>query len=235
MKKIIFLDIDGVLNVTQEGHDKYGSTFNKIFVDNLRTLVNSTGAKIVISSTWRQSGLAVMQEMWKERNLPGEVIDITPDCFTIVNEGLSQFYDMVDRGHEIQYWLDKNTDVTHYVIIDDIDEMLETQKKNFVKTSYNYKHSDFLDCGFGLTKICTEQAIDILNEGDDTTYSITCERDEDGYADTYLNGKKTNVRMLLFDKETIERLQAIKVDYPEPPKEKWYKKALKNIYKFIID
>lgn len=37
--------------------------------------------------------------------------------------------------------------------------------------------------------------------------SITCgERDEHGFADTYVNGKKTNVRMLIFTEEEIKRL-----------------------------
>ena len=233
--KVIILDIDGVLNVIQEERDKYGSLFHKHFVDNLRTLVNSTGAKIVISSTWRQSGLSVMQDMWKDRNYPGEVIDITPDCFTIVNEGICEFYDMVDRGHEIKYWLDKHPEVTHYVILDDDNDMLDSQRQNFVRTANNFTHTDYIDHGYGLTKECTEQAIDILNEGDETIYSITNgERGEDGYADTYVNGKKSNVRMLLFTKEQIERLQAIKVDYPEPPK-KWYKKVLNKVFHFIID
>jgi len=41
-------------------------------------------------------------------------------------------------------------------------------------------------------------------------YSITNgERGEDGFADLYINGKKTNTRILLFDKEQIERLQKI--------------------------
>jgi len=35
------------------------------------------------------------------------------------------------------------------------------------------------------------------------------ERDENGFADTYVNGKKTNVKMLLFSKEEIEKLQKI--------------------------
>ena len=235
MEKIIFLDIDGVLNVIQEGHDKYGAIFHKHFVDNLRNLVNSTGAKIVISSTWRQSGLSVMQDMWKDRNYPGEIIDITPDCFTIVNEGICEFYDTVDRGHEIQYWLDRHPEVTHYVILDDDNDMLDSQRQNFVRTANNKHHTDFVDIGYGLTKECAEQAIDILNEGDDTTYSITCgERDENGFADTYRNGKKTNVRMLLFTEEQVERLQAIQVEYTEP-KEKWYKKVLNKIFHFIID
>lgn len=41
-------------------------------------------------------------------------------------------------------------------------------------------------------------------------HSITCgERDKDGFADAYVNGEKTHVRLLLWDKEYIERLQKI--------------------------
>lgn len=44
----------------------------------------------------------------------------------------------------------------------------------------------------------------------DVIHSITCgERDENGFADTYVNGEKTNVRMLLWSKEEVERLQKI--------------------------
>lgn len=100
--KVIFLDIDGVLNVYPQGRDEFGSLFHKHFEDNLRLVIEKTNAKIVISSTWRYSGLKVMKDMWKQRNLPGEVIDITPDCAQIVDNGIVEFYDLVERGHEIQ-------------------------------------------------------------------------------------------------------------------------------------
>lgn len=38
MDKIIFLDIDGVLNVYCEDRDEYGCTFHKHFEDNLNWL-----------------------------------------------------------------------------------------------------------------------------------------------------------------------------------------------------
>lgn len=63
--KVIFLDIDGVLNVYPQGFDEYGSKFHPHFVENLKCLIEKTEAKILISSTWRFSGLKVMQEMWK--------------------------------------------------------------------------------------------------------------------------------------------------------------------------
>lgn len=57
--KIIFLDIDGVLNVFGKSHDQYGKTFHKHFENNLKYIIEQTNAKIVLSSTWRFKGLQV--------------------------------------------------------------------------------------------------------------------------------------------------------------------------------
>jgi len=149
--KIIFLDIDGVLNVIPQGHDKYGAKFHKHFEDNLKHIIEKTGAKIVISSTWRFGGLQEMKDMWKDRNLSGEIIGITP--YTL---------EYRKRGEEIKEWLDNNP-TEKYVIIDDDTDMLPEQKNNFVKTSDNINHTGYIDVGYGLTKECAEQAISILN------------------------------------------------------------------------
>lgn len=152
--KIIFLDIDGVLNVMSQEFDDYGQLFNPIFVKNLADIIEKTNAKLVISSTWRYSGLKQMVNMWKYRNLPGEIIGITPDL-----------YKDVDRGDEIKAWLEKNIDkVDNYCIIDDDEDMLTEQLNNFVKTSGNIDHPDCDDIGYGLTKICSEKVIEILNK-----------------------------------------------------------------------
>lgn len=162
--KIIFLDIDGVLNVYSHDHDEFGSQFHKHFVDNLRSIIEETGAKIVISSTWRYAGLERMKEMWEKRNLPGEVIDVTPDCTYLYNEGLLQLTTRIERGHEVEYWLDENSEhVGNYVIIDDDNDFLQHQLGNFVRTANNINHSDCVDIGYGLTKECAKKAIRILN------------------------------------------------------------------------
>lgn len=161
--KVIFLDIDGVLNVYCQGRDEYGCTFHKHFEDNLRWIIEETGAKIVISSTWRRDGLDVMQNLWKHRNLPGEVIDITPTEVDVVEYGTCEFYDLVDRGHEIQQWIN-NHDIVNYVIIDDDNDMLPSQRGNFVRTANNKDHSDCVDIGYGLTRKCSEKVIEILNK-----------------------------------------------------------------------
>lgn len=156
--KAIFLDIDGVLNVYCESRDEYGCVFHDHLVDNLRWVIDQTGAKIVISSTWRLSGEKAIMDMWDFRNLPGEVIGITPNL--TYGRGFS---DHTPRGVEIQQWLDEHPDVTNYVILDDDSDMLEHQMKNFICTFDNQDHPDSVDIGYGLTKICAEKAIEILN------------------------------------------------------------------------
>lgn len=160
--KVIFLDIDGVLNVYPQGRDDYGSLFHSHFVDNLKDIIDQTGAKIVISSTWRFSGLSIMKEMWNIRNLPGEVIGITPDF-------MHQTGTSLQRGKEILSWINdwesSNGKIENYVIIDDDVDMEPHQLNNFVKTSGNTNHSDYIDGGgYGLTKECSEMAIKILNK-----------------------------------------------------------------------
>jgi hypothetical protein len=154
--KVIFLDIDGVLNVIPQEHDKWGAHFHKHFVDNLKRIIDVTGAKIVITSTWRMgNGLPGMIEMWKERELPGEVVGVTPNFMWKTGSTLQ-------RGKEIDAYLEENPEITNYVIIDDDSDMEPHQLENFVMTSGNVDHSDCVDIGYGLTKECSEWAIKIL-------------------------------------------------------------------------
>lgn len=178
--KIIILDIDGVLNVIPQGHDEYGGIFHPHFMDNLKRIIDETGAKIVISSSWRKSGLQKMQELWKHRNIAGEVIDVTPSLY-LQKGGSLVFWNKkqdrhprekingysIPRGCEIEYWLNlekNNYEIESYVILDDDTDMLLSQKDNFVQCSMNDDHEDCIDLGYGLTNKCAEKAIRILNK-----------------------------------------------------------------------
>jgi hypothetical protein len=161
--KVIFLDIDGVLNVYCQSRDKYGCNFHQHLVDNLQTIIDATDAKIVISSSWRVDGIDIMRAMWDSRKLPGTIIDVTPDLYYTYSGPDGD--DDYSRGDEIQLWLDSHYDVTDYVILDDDNDMLPNQMKNFVQTNHNLKHPDCVDRGYGLTKICADKAIKILNNG----------------------------------------------------------------------
>jgi hypothetical protein len=158
--KIIFLDIDGVLNVIPQGHDAFGGIFHSDFVDNLKRIIDETDAKIIISSSWRHSGLQKMLDMWEFRNLPGELIGLTPDLYRFLDfEGERTMV----RGDEIQAVLDREPEITNYVILDDDTDMLPSQLGNFVCCANNINHPDCIDIGYGLTNECTNKAIRILN------------------------------------------------------------------------
>jgi hypothetical protein len=136
---IIFLDIDGVLRPTNSyiGRDEYGKLFIDECVDAFNYLLKRTGGRIVISSTWKSSGLIIMKEMWVKRGLPGEVIDITPNEVDVVESGVTEFYDMVDRGMEIDQWLNNNNYTGDYIIIDDVPDFTKEQMLKYIKTNPN--------------------------------------------------------------------------------------------------
>jgi len=166
MSKILFLDIDGVLN-TERQHDRcvnegiapidgFGYAFDPEAVANLKRIVEHTGADIVISSSWKVWGLDAMQRLWLRRDLPGQVIDITPR--TESGEMLlSVDLDFIDipavKGSEIKEWLSTNgRDVTHFAILDDFPDMLPEQQSHFVQT----------DPIIGVTEEDAERIIKIL-------------------------------------------------------------------------
>lgn len=167
--KIIFLDIDGVLNPNHymnalykmwnasnaeiKSHDEFGQLFFPQNCDALKKIIDFTGADIVISSTWRMAGFSEMKRMWTRRSLAGNVIDITPIETDVVDAGKAKFYDDVCRGMAIAHWIDVNNFEGNYVIIDDTEDMLDSQKPFFVVTNSFY----------GLTNKDAEKAIGILN------------------------------------------------------------------------
>lgn len=158
--KVIFLDIDGVLNSTETCHNwhlktgkgGYGGFFDEDevatdenvkwgqnLVDNLRTICEKTGAKIVISSTWRKHfTVPKFKEMFRVYGWEAPVLDRTPL--------------MRIRGQEIKYWMDKHKPES-YVIIDDFDDFLREQYPFFVRTNPD----------IGLTQEDSLKAINILN------------------------------------------------------------------------
>ena len=165
IKKILFLDIDGVLNTKfwyrkmDDGtpRDKWGYVFDPMSVANLKRIVEETGADIVISSSWKCIGLSELQKMWKSRKLPGRIIDITPDIMTD-EDMLDIDLDLIDpgksRGDEIKKWLSRQENqVSHYAIIDDMYEMLPEQQDNLVMT----------DSETGITDEDADRIIEILN------------------------------------------------------------------------
>ena len=166
MKKVIFLDIDGVLNTkwwyTQmdrnSPRDQYGYAFDSKAVANLKRIVEETGAGIVISSSWKSLGFSELEEMWTDRGLPGKLIGVTPNSVSdelLLEADIDSIELFHIRGEEIKEWLTKHgKNVSNYAIIDDMDYMLPEQQSHFVQTNPEV----------GITKEDAEKAIKIINK-----------------------------------------------------------------------
>lgn len=158
MKKVIFLDFDGVMrpfaytevceqlwkaNPQCKTKDIFGYYFAPYAVDTLTYILAMSGASIVISSSWRKSGLSEMKELWRSRRLPfpERIVGITP---------ITQ---NTNRGHEISAYLNETSAIKSYLILDDKNDMGEVHKNHFLQ----------INSKFGLTIDLASKCIDILN------------------------------------------------------------------------
>jgi len=136
--KVVFLDIDGVLNDTVTTKDLMNDLPKKDHLDCLKTIIDATGAKIVLSSTWRLLPSARSAVKSALGTVGLEFIDITKE--------------LRDRASEIQEWLSRHPDVEQFVILDD-EEISGKFPNNLVQTTFYH----------GLLPEHSEKAIKILN------------------------------------------------------------------------
>lgn len=161
MMKIIFLDVDGVLNSEywyKKNHRKHpekcipGMAINPRYVRNLMKIVKRTGAKIVLSSTWRgavrKNSNHYLHEIFKKYGL--EIYDYT------LRLGR-------ERGYEIQDWLDKHKNVSNIVILDDDTDMIHLTK--YLVQTYSFVDTSlFAWTKEGLSNKKTREAIRMLKK-----------------------------------------------------------------------
>lgn len=153
--KVIFLDVDGVLNDDYTA-DRSPAGFIGIddeMVANLERIVRKTGAKIVLSSSWRSSWCPDDPDSWD------------PDAKYLVGKLAKCNLVMIDktpthnnqRGAEIRMWLRDHPCVTHWVVLDD-STFPDFEPQNIIP---HWVHT-FNRCG-GLTREKADRAIAILN------------------------------------------------------------------------
>ena len=140
--KIVFLDVDGVLNTMDslgEAEDdsdflfdkKSGSPLEKRCLNNLIQILLKTGAKIVVTSTWRmfpdkmQFLTRTVDEMfdhavaWQNaENAETEKLNKTPVFIGITTDaGAPPFGG--GRGQEVRLWLEGHPECERFVVLDD--------------------------------------------------------------------------------------------------------------------
>ena len=151
-RKILFLDIDGVLNSDAFAdymlEEDNVDIFNEDMLDEraivqLKKIVVTTGAEIVLSSSWRwyKDTRDKVHQQLRAKDI--DFIDTTP---REINTTMS-------RGTEIKAWLDEHPEVERFVILDDDDLRIEEYLPYHVKTTFKY----------GLTREKAAEAIKILN------------------------------------------------------------------------
>jgi hypothetical protein len=117
--KILFLDIDGVLNSDSWFHKPWtyvdgDHPIDPTLVERVNEIIRGSDCKVVISSAWREHfDLPDLISILKSKGLEAEVIGKTP-----------RLPYGIDRGIEIQAWIDlQDEPPTHIVILDDYEQM----------------------------------------------------------------------------------------------------------------
>jgi len=121
---LIVLDIDGVLAHSEtfplrdglDGIWRYRKQLDPRCLERLQVLVQRTGAKVLLSSTWRRYQYS------------RDAVEVELERLGIEMVGVTTHIDLRDpetklflpsRGVEIQAWLDEHPEVERYVCLDD--------------------------------------------------------------------------------------------------------------------
>ena len=149
---IIFLDIDGILNTSSDRR------INRNMVKRLSRLVKDTNSKVILHSGWRfwfnenmqpLNGQAknLQEELWKEGiTLSGKTPDLSDEDIK-----KTQTFSKV-KASEILSWLDRQSDIDSWVVLEDLDLKNETVKK----------HQIMPDPDTGLTDEDIDKAISLI-------------------------------------------------------------------------
>jgi hypothetical protein len=149
--KVLFLDNDGVICLEnnwgsrRKKQKKWGrmkmsmrevpveyrfDDFDRKAVDVLNSVLDETGAEIVVSSDWRLHAtldeLGDYYELQGIRRRPIAVTDLFKDIYPHEWSTLRFRADVeLERYMEIQHWVDHHPDMTHWVAVDDLNMSIE--------------------------------------------------------------------------------------------------------------
>lgn len=133
LNKLLFLDIDGVLNFASFRNRVGMDAVDKDCVQALCHIIEQTGCKIIISSTWRVAFFSHEQfkdsfrGVLKRSGVKQDVADKVLDAII----GMTLDFNDCNRGAEIQEWLDSNEFVGKHAILDDVPEIIGTNDNFF--------------------------------------------------------------------------------------------------------
>ena len=146
---VLFLDIDGVLRVFPSAADSHPETgFTARAISGLQEIIASTACDIVLSSTWREEGMAALNKVLEFHGLGIAMSRII---------GVTRLFDPADkptREDEIDYWLSDHRFKGRMAILDD--EILEGDLRPWQVLTFQET---------GLTSQLAMKVIGVLNSG----------------------------------------------------------------------
>lgn len=157
--KVIFLDVDGVLNCTSTEDVWCGFIgIEDRLIKALHKIIKHTGAEIVLCSSWKSS--------WKRTNKNEQDVLANYLDEKLKNQGL-YIFDKTndngrDRGHGIRNYLKDNPQITSWCVIDD--EVFEDYEECSIM-NYLVK-TNFYDENGGIQSEHIEKAVSLLNIND---------------------------------------------------------------------
>mmetsp|Transcript_103196 Transcript_103196/g.181898 ORF Transcript_103196/g.181898 Transcript_103196/m.181898 type:complete len:228 (-) Transcript_103196:94-777(-) len=112
---VVFLDVDGVLNslLLDDPLDLAPGQVDPRCVQRLATLLQISGAALVLSSSWRSSKMLkrlLLEALLCDGSIPADLmVGQTPEI------------PVLQRAHEIRVWIELHPDVRAWVALDDMD------------------------------------------------------------------------------------------------------------------
>jgi len=153
MRRVIFVDIDGVLNCDTTTNQINGWDFiddDKVAL--LADIIHKTNSEIVISSDWRFIPTSHYDENDPESPVP---------MWSAFNAKLTEYNlrisDMTgpynwSRGHEILEYVSRHDDIERWIALDDIHNLGPAEPRHV-----------FVSGRYGLTREIADKAIEMMN------------------------------------------------------------------------
>jgi hypothetical protein len=139
--KVLFLDIDGVVNNERTKENFQGVMgIDPTLAALVQRIVQNTGCEIVLSSSWRLYQHSLDEV---ERKIC-KFADITPILHA-------------PRGYEIKVWLMLHPEIEHYAILDDADSIRPEQRASFFQTTWESGLTE--DIALAVEKHLSEETI----------------------------------------------------------------------------
>lgn len=154
---VVFFDVDGVLNSEKFLCEKRGEFINPKNVANLKSIVDATGAKLVITSDWRKQVIDKDISKAHVRELIDGLADAGMEVYGATSSGdeLRNKYGDYTRACAVKDYVTANS-VEGYVILDDMDMDWESH-------GLDSHWIDTENVLTGLTEADARNAISIIN------------------------------------------------------------------------